>query len=376
MEGQRVDLINRAGELKRELVAFAMSGRFQAAFRERVMKAFPDGVVTDENEFTNVIEEFLFHHRFTNGELVLERFVATRGDLSEADRALLLGWSDNVEGMFEIDDQYRDDGVIAFNHIDELTYQIRSNMGQRGIERLTRGSIMIGRVVPVGDDWMMSGGSAVVPPDQADRVLTGLPRLLTRHPAAVFRNPEKVAEGRRLQAEQRQAFIDLHGDDMIVVPGPDVRAAVMAVFRHVYEQRGDNSEPWTDPGLQLPAEIATADNVGVSYDARDGLGFYFNFAEAQQAFANPALVVRQRYRHIISGYLREAAVSPVPLRRLAESNPGNASLVFQKLLRKPGFSWSRDGEALLRKHKPQWYAEPPQPRVTPAPHAPAPRFRA
>jgi hypothetical protein len=369
--------MERAGELKGELVSFAMSDRFDSALRELILDAFPGGVVNDESILTSVIEDFLFNHRLAGGDLVVERFVADRRDLPEEDKALLLGWRDNVQGMFEIGQPYGDDGVIAFNHVDELTYRVRSNMGPEGIKALTPGTIMIGGIVPVGDEWMISGTPMAFPADQAEQVLAGLPKLVMSHPARVFRNPDKLAQAHQMQEEQRQAFIDLHGSDLIVVPGAEVNQTLMAFYRHAYERAGSKAGPWTDPDLPpLPEEWTTADTVALIYDAEDGLGFYSDFAAARQAFADPSLILRRRYRDVISGYLREEGVSPVPIRRLvAESGPDAASRLFRKLLKKPRFSWERDGEPLLRKYKADWYAQPPLPRVTPASPALSQRFR-
>lgn len=369
--------MERAGELKGELVSFAMSDRFDSALRELVLDAFPGGVVNDESIFTSVIENFLFNHRLAGGDLVVERFVADRRDLPEEDKALLLGWRDNVQGMFEIGQPYGDDGIIAFNHVDELTYRVRSNMGPEGIKLLIPGTIMIGGIVPVGDEWMISGTPMAFPADQAEQVLAGLPKLVMSHPARVFRNPDKLAQARQMQEEQRQAFVDLHGSDLVVIPGAKIRQTLMAFYRYVYERAGSKAGPWTDPDLPpLPEEWTTADTMAMIYDAEDGLGFYSDFAAARQAFADPSLILRQRYRDVISGYLREEGVSPVPIRRLvAESGPDAASRLFRKLLKKPRFSWERDGEPLLRKYKADWYAQPPFPRVTPASPALSQRFR-
>ena len=52
-------------------------------------------------------------------------------------------------------------------------------------------------------------------------------------------------------------------------------------------------------------------------------------------------------------------------RRLAEADTARASQLFRRLLNKPSFSWERDGEALLRKHKPWCFGAEPQPPVTP-----------
>jgi hypothetical protein len=371
-----MDQLERAGQLKGELVTFALSERFSDALHSLILDTFPEGIVDDEAIFTSVVEGFLFGHRLADGDRVVERFVADRADLPAQDKALLLGWCDNVQGMFEIGEPYGDDGVIAFNHVDELTYRVRSNMGPQGVEPLTTGVIMIGGIVPVGDDWMISGTPMAFPAEQAEQVLAGLPRLVMNHPKRVFRNPEKLAEARIMQQEQRQAFIELHGADLIVVPGVQVQPTLMAFYRYVYEQAGSKSGPWTEPELSpLPEEWTTADTVAMIYDNDDGLGFYVNFAAAQQAFADPNLIRRRRYREVISDYLRGEGVSPVPISRLVESHPDGADRVFQTLLNKPRFTWNRDGQALLHRYKADWYAEPPLPRVMPASPTLSQRFR-
>jgi hypothetical protein len=360
--------MQRAGDLKGELVSFATSARFSRVLSDLVMEAFPGGVVDDEVEFGNVIERFIFSYRPAVGSGVIEQFIDSNRDLPAADKTLLLSWLDDIEGVFEVLEPYGDDGVISINHVDELTYQIRSNMGPAGIKPLTvPGTIMVGRIVPVGDDWMISGSSAAIPAEQAGLILDQVPELAARHPEAVFRNPERLAQGRRLQAEQRDAFIELYGSDLVTVPGSEVRATTMAVYRRVYEWAGSKNGPWTEPALPplLPETWTKADAVTLIYDPEDGLSFLLDFPEVQRVFANPALVLRQKYRDLISSYLRGEGVSPVVIRRLAEPDPRKASLVFQKLLNKPRFSWERDGEALLRRYKADWYARPQLPRVVP-----------
>lgn len=371
-----MDQMQRAGQLKGELVNFALSERFASALDELIWDRFPDGVVDDEAIFTSIVEDFLFCHRLAGGDRVVERFVADRADLPDEDKALLLGWRDNVQGVFEVRGPYREDGVIAFNHVDELTYRVRSNMGPDGVAPFTPGMIMIGGIAPVGDEWMISGTPTAFDADHAEQVLAGLPQLVMNHPEQVFRNPDKLAQARHMQDEQRQAFIDLHGSDLIVVPGAQVRPALMGFYRYIYEQAGSKNGPWTEPNLPaLPDEWTTAESVAMIYDSEDGLGFYVDFAAAQQAFADPHLIVRRRYRDVISGYLRGEGVSPVPIRRLVESHPDNADRVFQKLLNKTTFSWNRDGQALLHKYKADWYAQPPLPRVMPVAPELSQRFR-
>jgi hypothetical protein len=59
-----------------------------------------------------------------------------------------------------------------------------------------------------------------------------------------------------------------------------------------------------------------------------------------------------------------AAITPLPIHRLAAAHPERADTVFRKLLRKPGFTWSEHGEALLRRRKPWYYAKEPRPGVS------------
>ncbi|MER7415970.1 hypothetical protein ABT346_04140 [Micromonospora peucetia] len=58
-------------------------------------------------------------------------------------------------------------------------------------------------------------------------------------------------------------------------------------------------------------------------------------------------------------------VGPLVLRRLAARDPERASVVFRRLLKRPRFDWTRDGEELLRAHKPEHFRRKPRPRVSP-----------
>ncbi|WP_440065592.1 hypothetical protein [Streptosporangium sp. OZ121] len=49
-----------------------------------------------------------------------------------------------------------------------------------------------------------------------------------RNPELVFRNPDKLARAREIQAAQRESFVDLYVNDLIVVPGDEVKGKVFA----------------------------------------------------------------------------------------------------------------------------------------------------
>ncbi|MET8154876.1 hypothetical protein ABZT47_00805 [Sphaerisporangium sp. NPDC005289] len=315
----------------------------------------------DEDEFTTVLESFMFTKRLKSGRTVVESFAER---FSGEKRALLLSWTDYVVGVFESKEWHGDDGFVAVNHVDELTYLIRSNMGPKGIKPFIPGSVMVGGILPIGDEWMLSGTSTLFSPVDAPAALEAVRDFQMANPKMVFRNPGKLARAREMQARQRDSFIDLFGGDLIVVPSDKVEERMLALYRHDYERAGSQGGPWTDPGL--PSFGFDADDVlGVIYDEEDGLGMYRDFDVAQEVFADPALIIRRRYREVIKAYLRGDDVTPVPLRRLAAQDPAKTDQLFRKLLKKPDFLCERDGEALLREHKPGWFASPPLPTIIP-----------
>jgi hypothetical protein len=157
-----VDLVERAGELKPMLVEFAMSSRFDRELSAVIRRNFPDGVVTSEAAFSMVLDHFALQHRLRSGGTVLEAFVVAHPQLTDAERDMLLGWRDVVEGVFEIRGKDRD-ALLLFNFLDELTYRTRSNLGRRAFTPLKKHMIVVGRVVRAGQDWMVSGNPAAFP---------------------------------------------------------------------------------------------------------------------------------------------------------------------------------------------------------------------
>ena len=81
--------------------------------------------------------------------------------------------------------------------------------------------------------------------------------------------------------------------------------------------------------------------------------------------ADPDRLRSRRYRETVLSYLHDDTVAPMVLRRLASRDRDKATTVFRRLLKRPRFDWTRDGEELLRSLKPDHFARPPLPTVTP-----------
>jgi hypothetical protein len=163
------------------------------------------------------------------------------------------------------------------------------------------------------------------------------------------------------------------GTDLIVLPGDQLtdqmhqyqefsRKEILATLPMPDRtRRADTPAVSFSPG----PDLVESETVAVIYDEIEGLNFYAEFGLVEAVFADPTLLRRRLYKQRLLDYLDDDTVSPLPFRRLADRDPDRASVLFQKLLRRPGFDWHRDGEDLLREHKAEFYERPPLPSISP-----------
>jgi len=157
-EPSLASLIERSAELKRALVGFALSPRFERQMERFVLESGSDEI-PDEGEAIDAIDRFALQHTLPNGKTVLDQFLASRPDLTAADREMLRGWRDPVEGIFEIRRKDRD-SLVLLNLLDDLEYRVYSNMGPAAFRRLPKGGFVHVRLVPicpVPGAWLVSG---------------------------------------------------------------------------------------------------------------------------------------------------------------------------------------------------------------------------
>jgi hypothetical protein len=366
------DLLERAGELKGELLAFSQHRRYDRAFRELLASQDDGGEVWDEGRLMEAWDTFVLEYPLHNGRTVVEQFVDARPDLTPDERRMLLGWRDVVSGVFEV--QRRDGpALILLNLVDELTYRTRSNAGTSVFRQMPKRSFLLTRVVAVGDEWMFSGPTTVMRPADRKLAVQVALELALRSPELVFRNPERLARAWELQRLERQRFIAFFGSDLVVVPGDEAQQRIDAFYAFCREQilrEKPEARPRASetpvPTMALPPEVVEAETVAFIYDEDDGLEIVVEFGLVEEAFADPELLRRHgRYRDHVLGYLHDDSVVPMVFRRLADRDRGKASDVFRRVLKRPRFDWARDGEKLLRSAKPDYFAQPRLPKITP-----------
>jgi hypothetical protein len=373
MTEELAQLIERSGELKRDLVDFACSPRLKRSLAAALREAGLEEI--EEADAIGTIDRFALQYRMRDGRTVVDRFLESRPDLGAADREMLLGWRDPVEGIFEIHGM-DGDALILLNLIDDLEYRTYSNMGPAVLRRLPRGGFVHARLVPirpVPGAWLVSGTMRTYRKSDAAHMAKVALELATTRPELVFRNPEKVEQGWRQMREDRAAFVEFFGGDELVLPPAEAEQRLNAYYRHRQEaalaRRPDRRRPGNLPGLDVPAfelppDLADADTIGIIYDETDGLNFYNEYGMLRDLFADPALATGKRYADVLRGYLRSETIPPLPLRRVAAAHPDTVDAVFRKVLRNRDFTWSEDGEALMRRRKAWYYQREPRPGVS------------
>ncbi|HZM81943.1 MAG TPA: hypothetical protein VFC19_40000 [Candidatus Limnocylindrales bacterium] len=350
-------LVERSGSLKRQLLEFAQKPRFDRQFRQEIRKWFGRIIVDDEEGLQTFYDWFIQEFRLHDGRTLIDCYLETKRDISDAERDFLLGWRMVRHGLFEVIGR-NGLALLAENLVDDMPYRIRANVGPQVFDQMPTGSFISTRVVPVNDEWLISGPVRTFPASVRDQVLRAAAQLAKSSPEMAFHNPDKVAAGWKQQHAQRAVFVQLFGTDEITVPVDKLPAAMADFWEALCGGAGTNPDAdidWLHPSVET---------VGIIFDEAEGLGMYADYALAQEAFANPDLMRKRRYKETIRSYLDDDSIGPIPLRRLAARHPGTVDRVFRAALGKPAFHWEADGEPLLRQRKSSWYARSPLPRVT------------
>ena len=298
-------------ELKRTLVDFALSPRFERHLEQFMLEAADPYQELSEGEAIGVIDRFALQHRLLNGKTMLDQFLAGREDLTAADREMLRGWRDPVEGIFEIHHKNRGSFVLL-NLLDDLEYRLYSNMGPAAFRRLPKGGFVHVRLVPicpVPGAWRSPARCR--PTASLALRRSRRPRSRWRRKARTgHRNPEKIEQAWTLMRQDRAAFVEFFGGDELILPPAEAEERLNAYYRHRQEaalglqpehRRPQNLRGVDTPAFELPPELADADTTGIIYDETDGLHFYNEYGMLRALFADPARTASKRYADVLRG---------------------------------------------------------------------------
>lgn len=297
----------------------------------------------------------------------IERFLAANRNLPKPDRELLLDWADDaVRGVFEV----RQAGQAAstvLNLVDDLEYRVYGLA-----QPPPQNALVIGMLLPLTDDdeaWLASGTESFHQQSEARQVARLAIEMATREPELVFRNPEKVKQGWEHMRRDRAEFLAFFGTDELVLPTREAEGRLNDYYRRrrdvALAARGRHRavSETGETTFVMPAGFFEFRTVGVIYDETDGFVVVPEYGMLRAMFANPALAADRSHAEVLRAYLREDAIPPLPLERLAAAFPGTVDAVFRRVLGSKNFIWIQNGRGLLRKRKPGHYTRETLPGV-------------
>lgn len=380
MTAALVDRLDDAIDLKHELAEFAQGKRFERWVGKIMLRAALDSGSLGQGEaWIREMDDFVLTFRLPEGDTVVDRFLKARKDLDDIDRGLLARWKRSAESLFEVraKNMAGEVGSITLlNLLDDLTYQVYyREVGAQAARNLAPGDFVQVKLIPFGDDeWMISGLVGGIPRSEARRVAKLAVEVAAEAPSRAFANPELLKRSWEAMRADRNEFIDFFGSDEVVFETGEVAARINAYRLHAKKKvKQQASQDLGDVScrvptdyfakFELPSNIQWADTIGVIYDETNGIEYLVDYEKVRAAFADPSLAGNTEHAELLRGYLKDDNVTPLPLYRLVAANPDTADEVFRRLLKRPDFTWEKDGEKLLRKHKAAFYAEEQRPSL-------------
>jgi hypothetical protein len=156
---------------------------------------------------------------------------------------------------------------------------------------------MIGRLVPVGPDWLISGNFVCYPKSDRVAIHCTACEMAMGHPNWAFRNPDKLARARQQQSAEHDRFVQFFGADFLVIPGAQLTERLRSFYTFcrdqvVAELAASGKRPKHPPfhGPDYPSDLVASDSVAVTHDEVEGLRLYAEFGMIEETFAGPSLL--------------------------------------------------------------------------------------
>ncbi|WP_194925377.1 hypothetical protein [Catenulispora pinisilvae] len=370
-------LVEVCGDLKEGLVEYVWQPRFSKQVNTAMRRATDRRHGLDERSAMAAIDQLALETKLHDGTTIVQRFAEQhRPPFDDEQKAILLGWQDVVESIFEVREHLEGGGVLLHNLLDDLLYPTWATNGPDAVAPMTPGSFAVTRIVPAHaeyDMWLFSGPQSLFGPDAGPVMAQSAMQTGMAGPRAMRRNTALVTKAWEMQAEERATFLEVAGADFVVGTPTEMRELLLAFRRerqrlieeaHPAAGADDLAGPGPEDLVSLPDEILDAESLAVVYHEAEGLSYFAEFAAVAKPFTVPADQLSRALLARLKDFLNDETVPPHLIRRLAAQYPDTVDQVFAALLGKPGFSWTCDGETLLARKKPEFFDREPTPSIT------------
>jgi hypothetical protein len=347
---------DRAERLKIELVEFATKGELKDEYELQHKIFFEAAQPDDEHENESVLDWFLYDWFDENGEGVIVRYLDTQPDLDEPDREILLDWQDSINSVFEIRSTSKNSLQLRDLDSGDL-YTVRTGLDHAPFKR---GQFIIARLLPLGDDLILSGLQFLMPDRESALAWLEMSRAFD-----AFDSPEAIEKAQR---EQVAAFCELFGCDELTVASSKLNSTLERFQRYVITERRDPEtgmtpaerfrkelgQDLTMPALPpLPEPVAGAGEVTILCDDFDGIVLLPDFSRFKRVFATdePERQVPD-WKDLVWTYIKNPDIPIVAFERVAEQFPLRVEKILRSLIGDKEFSLEHLYAVLLHYKQP------------------------
>jgi hypothetical protein len=341
--GSPIDL-ERAEQLKRELIDFATSGPLKQEYSRQQKLFFELSEQADEHEIESVLDWFLFDWFDEQGEGVIEHFLAQREDLSSDDQEMVFDWADSLNSVFEI----RSLGKNSLELRELDSGNSFTVITSTSLDRtpLKRGQYIAARLLPFGEQFVLSGLQFIMPSREA-----AMEWLEMRRALDTISSPEALENAQR---EQCSAFCELFGCDELTVGSNELNSILQRFQNYLFAERRDPQTGMTSaekfqsefgreliiPEMPpLPEPLTGAGEVTILCDDFDGIVFLPDFNKFKLVFESDDIDTSvPDWQEIIWKYIKDPDIPIVAFERVAEVAPARIETVLRKLLSDNDFS--------------------------------------
>jgi hypothetical protein len=350
--------LQRAGELKQELIEFATTGHLKEEYDAQRQQCMEMGELADEHDSQNLLEWFLYDWVDDYGEGVIDHFVDSRDDLSEEDEEMLLEWMASLNSVFEI--KALKPGSITLLDLDSNELFPVTIISSIKDLPFAKGQFLAARLLPFAETFIFAGAQFLMPNRESAMEVLEMRRSLE-----ALDSPDELASA---QQEQRDAFVELFGSDEINIAAKQIPSMIGRFQRYLLLERRDAEtgktaaemyeeefkRPLVLPEMPpIPEEFAEIGEVTILCDEFDGIVLLPEYPRFKRIFesGNPDKDVPD-WQDLLWAYVEDPSIPIVAFERVTETHPEQVQKAMRILLEDETFSIEHLYAALLHYKQP------------------------
>jgi hypothetical protein len=237
-----ISTLDRAQSLKQQLLDFIFDAEGELAealekYSAEQLSQFLNSPYQGHQKTDQVLNSFAVDGT-VGSRSVLDLFLESRSDLSAADRALVASWQQGFMGLFTVIEP-EPNGLKLMNWLTQKQYRVLLSIPvEQNIARLKPEEIMLTRLLPVGNDWMLSGPAVLLGKLGKPKLAVAIGNFKKYHRDYLYGDaPELLEEAWQSVEVYYQSFVDYFGSNEITLPGHQLEKKLTAFQAHLAQER-------------------------------------------------------------------------------------------------------------------------------------------